>query len=98
MANSADPDQLPTDLNLHCLQKQGISGFSRTIVKRKGKYKISAERKPKASVRGVNEEKYRTVNKPLQIDFKTSRRQNVRKCTFGHVCPVKNQISLLTYA
>ena len=34
MANSADPDQLayqkPTDLDLHCLQRQGISGFSRT--------------------------------------------------------------------
>ena len=23
----------PTDLNLHCLQRQGISGFSRTGVK-----------------------------------------------------------------
>ena len=36
MANSADPDQLakPTDLDLHCLQRQGISGFSRTRVKR----------------------------------------------------------------
>ena len=37
MANSADPDQLPsseaTDLDLHYLQKQGISGFSRTGVK-----------------------------------------------------------------
>ena len=37
MANSVDPDQLasqkPTDLDLHCLQKQGISGFSRTRVK-----------------------------------------------------------------
>ena len=37
MANSADPDQLafqkPTDLDLHCLQRQGISGFSRTKVK-----------------------------------------------------------------
>ena len=33
MANSADPDQLAsTDLDLHCLQKQGISGFSRTRV------------------------------------------------------------------
>ena len=32
MANSADPDQLgPTDL--HCLQRQGICGFSRTRVK-----------------------------------------------------------------
>ena len=34
MANSADPDQLasekPTDLELQCLQEQGISGFSRT--------------------------------------------------------------------
>ena len=31
MANSADPDQLASkDLDLHCLQRQGISGFSRT--------------------------------------------------------------------
>ena len=35
MTNSADPNQLasPTDLDLHCLQRQGISGFSRTRVK-----------------------------------------------------------------
>ena len=37
MVNSADPDQLAsseaTDLDLHCLQRQGISGFSRTRVK-----------------------------------------------------------------
>ena len=37
MANSADLDQLafqrPTDMDLHCLQRQGISGFSRTRVK-----------------------------------------------------------------
>ena len=36
MANSADPDQLPskkpTDLDLHYLQMQAISGFSRTWV------------------------------------------------------------------
>ena len=33
MANSVDPDQKkPTDLDLHCLQRQGISGFSRTRV------------------------------------------------------------------
>ena len=41
MANSADPDQIassgmkfqkPTDLDLHCLQKQDISRFSRTRV------------------------------------------------------------------
>ena len=34
MANSADPDQLasPTDLDLHCLQRQGVSGSSRTRV------------------------------------------------------------------
>ena len=32
MTNSADPDQLATDLDLHCLQRQGISGFSRTRV------------------------------------------------------------------
>ena len=38
MTNSADPDQLasssePSALALHCLQRQGISGFSRTRVK-----------------------------------------------------------------
>ena len=35
MPNSADPDQLasPTDPDLHCLQKQGLSGFSRIRVK-----------------------------------------------------------------
>ena len=43
MANSADPDQLasteanwsgsPTDLDLHSLQRQSLSGFSRTRVK-----------------------------------------------------------------
>ena len=36
MAYNADPDQLaskkPTDLDLHCLQKQGISWFNRTSV------------------------------------------------------------------
>ena len=25
MANSADPDQKPTDLDLHCLQRKGIA-------------------------------------------------------------------------
>ena len=29
MSNSADPDQLASS-DLHCLQRQGISGFSRT--------------------------------------------------------------------
>ena len=33
MTNSADPVQKPTDLDLHCLQRQGISGSSRTRVK-----------------------------------------------------------------
>ena len=32
MVNSADSDQKPTDLDLHCLQRQDISGFSRTRV------------------------------------------------------------------
>ena len=37
MTNSADLDlQKPADLDLHCLQKQGISRFSRTRVKRNG--------------------------------------------------------------
>ena len=33
MANSADPDQLASDLDLHCLQRKGISRFSRARVK-----------------------------------------------------------------
>ena len=32
MANSADPDQKPTDLDLHCLQRQGISRHNRKWV------------------------------------------------------------------
>ena len=32
MPNSADPDQLAS-LDLHCLQRQGVSGFSRTSFK-----------------------------------------------------------------
>ena len=36
MTNSADPDQLASsDLDLHCLQRQGIFRFSRTRVKQK---------------------------------------------------------------
>ena len=31
MANSADPDQLASE-EVYCLQRQGISGFSRTRV------------------------------------------------------------------
>ena len=43
MANSAEPDQLasPTDLDLHCLQRQGISGFRRTRVKGEHKSVVS---------------------------------------------------------
>ena len=44
MANSADPDQLasqkPTDLDLHCLQRQGISRFSRTRVNSSQKHNV----------------------------------------------------------
>ena len=36
MANSADPGHLPIDLDLHCLQRLAISGFSRTRVKTEG--------------------------------------------------------------
>ena len=35
MTNRADPDQKPTDLDLHCLQRQGIFRFSRTRVNTK---------------------------------------------------------------
>ena len=30
---TADSDQKPTDMDQHCLQRQGISGLSRTTVK-----------------------------------------------------------------
>ena len=33
MTNSADPDQLASSEDLHCLLRQGISGFSRIRVK-----------------------------------------------------------------
>ena len=33
MTNCVDPDQKLTDLDLHCLQMQGASEFSRTRVK-----------------------------------------------------------------
>ena len=32
MTSSADPDQLATNLDLYCLQRQGIFGFSRIRV------------------------------------------------------------------
>ena len=39
MTNRTDLDQLasqkPTGLDLHCLQRQGMSGFSRTRIKEK---------------------------------------------------------------
>ena len=45
MTNSADPDQLasqkPTDLDLHCLQRQGLSGFSRTRGKNCSQYDLN---------------------------------------------------------
>ena len=33
MANSVDPDQLASDLDLHCFSKQALSGFSIEKVK-----------------------------------------------------------------
>ena len=46
MTNSADPDQLasekPTDLDLHCLQRQGISGFSSARNRQKQSFIIVA--------------------------------------------------------
>ena len=44
MANSADPDQFASSsqqLELHCLQRQGISWFSRTKVNIKLYHKIN---------------------------------------------------------
>ena len=45
MANSADPDQLaskkPTDLDIHCLQGQDISRFSRTRVKATSNHQLA---------------------------------------------------------
>ena len=45
MTNSADPDQLaskPSDLDLHCLQSQGISRFSRTRVNSRPRWQLDA--------------------------------------------------------
>ena len=43
MTSSADPDQMasekPTDLDLHCLQRQDIPEFSRTRVKEQEVYR-----------------------------------------------------------
>ena len=54
MANSEDPDQLaskkPTDLDLHCLQRQGISGSSRTRVNPKYKCSFNHGRTCKAEI------------------------------------------------
>ena len=47
MTNSADPDQLASDL--HCLQRQGISVISRTRIKRRKKYKANEEKLVKLS-------------------------------------------------
>ena len=54
MTNSADPDllasQKPNDLDLHCLQRRGLSGFSRTRVNKPSesalKFSDSTIRKP----------------------------------------------------
>ena len=35
MVKGADTDQLASDLDLHCLQRQGMPGFNRTIIKKK---------------------------------------------------------------
>ena len=46
MANSADPDQLASSedlLDLQCLQRQGISGYSRTRVKMLSPLLISSQ-------------------------------------------------------
>ena len=47
MANSVDPDQLaskkPTDLDLHCLQRQSTSGFSMTRVNSLGTRSLDEE-------------------------------------------------------
>ena len=37
-ANGVDPVQLASDLDLHCLQRQGISGYSRREKARPGIY------------------------------------------------------------
>ena len=47
MTNSTDPDQLlqkPTDLDLHCLQRLGIAGFSRTRINTNSCLFLTSER------------------------------------------------------
>ena len=62
MANSADPDQLAS--SGYCLQMQGISGFSRTRVKKK---KSTDDKLPiMQRVKGANKYdiwKYRSISK-----------------------------------
>ena len=59
MANSADPDQLAssTDLDIHCLQRQDVSGFSTTRVKtryRIVKYKVEGRKSKWYTFKGGN--------------------------------------------
>ena len=83
MANSPDPDQLacqkPTDLDLHCLQGQGISGFSRTRVKLGVNQKLSEE-----EIKCI----VRKHGKSLQIKTAKSLKGGDRHviCSFLHTC------------
>ena len=52
MANSADPYQANC-LDLHCLQRQGISGFSRTRVKMSRFLISTRNKKGKRKVQGM---------------------------------------------
>ena len=55
MTNSIDPDQL-SDLDLHCLQRQGISRFSRTRVNKKKETAIDCRKKSFLETTMLNDE------------------------------------------
>ena len=80
MTNSADPDQKPTDLDLHCLQRQGISGFSRTrvnIYKYMWREKEFAKKSQKRNNSGqyrnyIKQNNYKTVCQYLSYSLKST--------------------------
>ena len=62
MTNRADPDQKPTDMDLHCLLRQGIPGFGRNKVK----------------VNFLNSELFCSVRRPLFTQLHAAASQSVR--------------------
>ena len=97
MTNSADLGQMdlqkPTDLDLHCLQRQGISRFSRTRVNT-GYFLIQVAFKTGLTVwLGVDVEgKYSQLNRQYYLAH------TMQKCVFRHKQTEKAQIRLRMHA